>query len=137
MIVEECFKWAHQRKAFGKPLIELAVIRAKLAAMFQKVEAAQAYLENISTSSATLYDKSMELTRSRLSFFQLSKCATCRTLNKLMRSLVLSVSSRPSVLVALETSSTMLFKSSVVVLSLKEEVSFPSLSFCRCPSPSS
>lgn len=47
MVVEECFKWAHQRKAFGKPLIELAVIRAKLAAMFQKVEAAQAYLENI------------------------------------------------------------------------------------------
>ncbi|GAA6005841.1 hypothetical protein JCM11491_004030 [Sporobolomyces phaffii] len=47
MIVEECFKWAHQRKAFGKPLIELAVIRAKLAAMIQKVEAAQAYLENI------------------------------------------------------------------------------------------
>lgn len=54
MIVEECFKWAHQRKAFGKPLIELAVIRAKLAAMFQKVEAAQAYLENISTSCSTL-----------------------------------------------------------------------------------
>ncbi|GAA5935723.1 uncharacterized protein JCM15063_001782 [Sporobolomyces koalae] len=47
MIVEECFKWAHQRKAFGKPLIDLAVIRAKLAAMIQKVEAAQSYLENI------------------------------------------------------------------------------------------
>ncbi|GAA6063434.1 hypothetical protein JCM10212_002620 [Sporobolomyces blumeae] len=47
MVVEECFKWAHQRKAFGKPLIELAVIRAKLAAMIQKVEAAQAFVENI------------------------------------------------------------------------------------------
>ncbi|GAA5922485.1 hypothetical protein JCM1841_004926 [Sporobolomyces salmonicolor] len=47
MVVEECFKWAHQRKAFGKPLIDQAVIRAKLAAMFMKVEAAQAYLENI------------------------------------------------------------------------------------------
>jgi len=40
-----------------------------------------------------------------------------------MLSLVLSVSSRPSVLVVLETSSMMPFKSSVVVLSLKEEVS--------------
>ncbi|CEQ41852.1 SPOSA6832_03593 [Sporobolomyces salmonicolor] len=47
-LVLRCFKWAHQRKAFGKPLIDQAVIRAKLAAMFMKVEAAQAYLENIS-----------------------------------------------------------------------------------------
>ncbi len=46
-IVEECFKWAHQRKVFGKPLIEQAVIRAKFGNMFAKVEALQAYLEHI------------------------------------------------------------------------------------------
>jgi len=46
-IVEECFKWAHQRKVFGKPLIEQAVIRAKFANMFAKVEALQAYLEHV------------------------------------------------------------------------------------------
>lgn len=32
-IVEECFKWAHQRKVFGKALIEQPVIRAKFANM--------------------------------------------------------------------------------------------------------
>jgi len=46
-IVEECFKWAHQRMVFGKPLIEQAVIRAKFANMFAKVEALQAYLEHV------------------------------------------------------------------------------------------
>ncbi|KAL8286560.1 hypothetical protein RQP46_004577 [Phenoliferia psychrophenolica] len=46
-IVEECFKWAHQRKVFGKPLIDLAVIRAKLASMFAKIEACQTFLEHI------------------------------------------------------------------------------------------
>lgn len=48
-IVEECFKWAHLRKVFGKQLIEQPVIRAKFAAMFAKVEATQAMLEQIST----------------------------------------------------------------------------------------
>lgn len=47
LMVEECFKWAHQRIVFGKPLIEQAVIRAKFADMFAKVEAAQATLEHI------------------------------------------------------------------------------------------
>jgi len=46
-IVEECFKWAHQRKVFGKPLIEQAVIRQKFAGMFARVEACQAFLENV------------------------------------------------------------------------------------------
>ncbi|KAJ7650358.1 acyl-CoA dehydrogenase [Roridomyces roridus] len=47
MIVEECLKWASQRKVFGKPLTSQAVIRAKLAAMISRVESAQAWLENI------------------------------------------------------------------------------------------
>ena len=67
-IVEECFKWAHQRKGrsvsrgvkarkltsvslavFGKPLIDQPVIRQKFAHMFAKIEAVQAFLEHIST----------------------------------------------------------------------------------------
>jgi len=44
-IFEECLKWASLRKAFGKPLTDQPVIRAKLAAMFAKVEAGQAWLE--------------------------------------------------------------------------------------------
>ncbi|KAJ6619673.1 acyl-CoA dehydrogenase [Mycena sp. CBHHK59/15] len=47
MIVEECLKWATQRKVFGKPLTSQAVIRSKLAAMISRVESAQAWLENV------------------------------------------------------------------------------------------
>ncbi|KAJ7637697.1 peroxisomal acyl-CoA-dehydrogenase [Mycena polygramma] len=46
-IVEECLKWSAQRKAFGKPLNSLAVIRAKLAAMISRAESTQTWLENI------------------------------------------------------------------------------------------
>ncbi|OZJ03889.1 hypothetical protein BZG36_03959 [Bifiguratus adelaidae] len=47
LIVEECFKWANQRKIFGKRLIDQPVIRAKLAHMIANVEAIQNWLENI------------------------------------------------------------------------------------------
>lgn len=33
LTVEECFKWANQRKVFGKRLIDQPVIRHKLAKM--------------------------------------------------------------------------------------------------------
>ncbi|PCH42294.1 acyl-CoA dehydrogenase [Wolfiporia cocos MD-104 SS10] len=46
-VVEECLKWVNQRKAFGKPLSSQAVIRAKIAEMIARVEAGQAWLENI------------------------------------------------------------------------------------------
>eukprot|EP01059_Diplonema_ambulator_P011793 TRINITY_DN2182_c5_g6_i2.p2 TRINITY_DN2182_c5_g6~~TRINITY_DN2182_c5_g6_i2.p2 ORF type:complete len:521 (+),score=204.01 TRINITY_DN2182_c5_g6_i2:79-1641(+) len=46
-MVDECFKWVHQRKAFGKPLIAQPVVRFKLAGMIAKTEAAQNWLENI------------------------------------------------------------------------------------------
>lgn len=45
--VEECFKWASQRKVFGKPLINQAVIRQKLASMIARVEAVQSWLESV------------------------------------------------------------------------------------------
>ncbi|KAG6917018.1 hypothetical protein DXG01_004283 [Tephrocybe rancida] len=47
LIVEECLLWVNQRKAFGKPLHSLAVIRSKLAAMIARVESTQNWLENL------------------------------------------------------------------------------------------
>lgn len=46
-VTEECFKWAHQRKVFGKPLIQQPVIREKLGRMFARNEAVQNWMENI------------------------------------------------------------------------------------------
>jgi len=46
-VVEECLKWANQRKVFGKPLSSQAVVRNKLAHMIARVETAQTWLENI------------------------------------------------------------------------------------------
>jgi alkylation response protein AidB-like acyl-CoA dehydrogenase len=47
LVVEECFKWAVQRKVFGRPLIAQPVIRQKLAHMVSQVEAVQSWLENV------------------------------------------------------------------------------------------
>lgn len=46
-IVQECMLWAAQRKVFGKPLLSQPVIRQKLAHMISKVEAMQAWLEQV------------------------------------------------------------------------------------------
>lgn len=46
-IIERCLKWINQRKAFGKPLANQPVVRAKIAAMISRVEGIQAWLENI------------------------------------------------------------------------------------------
>jgi len=43
--IADCFKWAAQRMAFGKPLIEQPVLRQKLARMAGMVESAHALLE--------------------------------------------------------------------------------------------
>ncbi|KAI5449682.1 hypothetical protein NCC49_004143 [Naganishia albida] len=45
--VEECMKWACQRRVFGAPLIAQPVIRQKLAEMMAKCEAVQAWLEAV------------------------------------------------------------------------------------------
>ncbi|KAF7310093.1 Acyl-CoA dehydrogenase [Mycena indigotica] len=54
VVVEECLKWATQRKVFGKPLVSQAVIRSKLAAMISRVESAQAWIENITYQMANM-----------------------------------------------------------------------------------
>jgi alkylation response protein AidB-like acyl-CoA dehydrogenase len=45
--VSECYKWAIQRKAFGKRLIDQPVIRYKLAEMSAIVECLDAWLESV------------------------------------------------------------------------------------------
>ncbi|KAI8327085.1 acyl-CoA dehydrogenase/oxidase [Blakeslea trispora] len=47
ILVEECFKWAHQRKVFGKRLIDQPVIRFKLAKMIAAVESAHSWVESL------------------------------------------------------------------------------------------
>ncbi|KAJ3196967.1 hypothetical protein HK101_006828 [Irineochytrium annulatum] len=47
LVTEECFKWASQRKVFGKALIEQPVIRLKLGHMISEVEAIQSWVELI------------------------------------------------------------------------------------------
>ncbi|KAG8908341.1 hypothetical protein FRB99_007268 [Tulasnella sp. 403] len=61
--VEECFAWASQRQVFGKPLIEQAVVRAKLANMAARVESAQSWLENIThqMNNMSYKEQSMKL----------------------------------------------------------------------------
>lgn len=54
LITEECFKWATQRKVFGKPLIEQPVIRNKLAMMVSEVEAVHGWLETITYQMNTM-----------------------------------------------------------------------------------
>ncbi|KAI9275679.1 acyl-CoA dehydrogenase/oxidase [Phascolomyces articulosus] len=47
LAVEECFKWAMQRKVFGKRLIDQPVIRNKLAKMIASVESVHSWVENL------------------------------------------------------------------------------------------
>ncbi|PFH53074.1 hypothetical protein AMATHDRAFT_55444 [Amanita thiersii Skay4041] len=54
MIVEECMKWAAQRKVFGRPLNSQPIIRSKLAAMIIRIETAQAWLEHITYQMANM-----------------------------------------------------------------------------------
>ncbi|KAF8338967.1 acyl-CoA dehydrogenase/oxidase [Cantharellus anzutake] len=46
-VVDETLKWASQRIVFGKPLIEQAVVRHKIAHMISGVESSQTWLEHI------------------------------------------------------------------------------------------
>lgn len=46
-VVEECIKWANQRKVFGHKLIEQPVVRFKIADMIANVESIHSFMENI------------------------------------------------------------------------------------------
>lgn len=57
-MVEECFKWANQRVAFGKPLIQQPVIRLRLADMVCKTEACYSWFEQLTYQMCNLpYDQ--------------------------------------------------------------------------------
>lgn len=45
VVIEECFKWATQRKVFGQPLMAQSVIREKLGIMVAAVETVDAYAD--------------------------------------------------------------------------------------------
>lgn len=45
--LEEAFKWCHQRKVFGKNLINQPVVRGKLAEMVADLEAVTSWMENV------------------------------------------------------------------------------------------
>merc|ERR1712051_86853 len=47
VIIADCFKWANQRMAFGKPLLEQPVLRQKLARMAGMLESAHSMLESV------------------------------------------------------------------------------------------
>jgi len=72
LIVEECFKWAHQRYVFGKPLLEQAVIRAKLSKMVARVEAVQGWLENITYQMCHMdYKEQSSKLAGQIAFFKM------------------------------------------------------------------
>jgi alkylation response protein AidB-like acyl-CoA dehydrogenase/predicted heme/steroid binding protein len=52
--VAECYRWAYQRKAFGKRLIDQPVIRYKLAGMSAMVECLDAWLEHLTYQMDTM-----------------------------------------------------------------------------------
>jgi len=58
---EETFKWAMQRKVFGKPLIEQAVIREKLAQMFAGVETCTQMLYDITYNMNSMGSQGAEV----------------------------------------------------------------------------
>lgn len=60
-VVEECFKWAHQRKVFNRRLIDQPVIRQKLGHMISQVEAAQSWIEALTYQMTTMSYKEQTL----------------------------------------------------------------------------
>ncbi|KAI8913386.1 acyl-CoA dehydrogenase/oxidase [Gorgonomyces haynaldii] len=61
LITQESFKWANQRKVFGKKLLEQAVIRFKLANMISQIEGLQNWIENLTHQMNTMPPKEQAL----------------------------------------------------------------------------
>mmetsp|Transcript_43529 Transcript_43529/g.109857 ORF Transcript_43529/g.109857 Transcript_43529/m.109857 type:complete len:528 (-) Transcript_43529:14-1597(-) len=53
-IASECFRWAMQRRVFGKRLVDLPVVRQKLANMISKVEGTHNWLEGMTYQMKTM-----------------------------------------------------------------------------------
>lgn len=79
VITEECFKWASQRKVFGKQLIAEPVIRQKLARMIMLTESAQAWLEQITEQMCQMdYQQQSKLLAGRIALLKTfgTRCET-------------------------------------------------------------
>jgi alkylation response protein AidB-like acyl-CoA dehydrogenase len=73
------FRWANQRKVFGKPLIEQAVIRHKLAAMIARVESVQHWLENITYQMCRMnYAQQSDLLAGQIGFLKMHATRTAQ-----------------------------------------------------------
>ena len=53
-IVSEVFKWCHQRRAFGRSLLDQPVVRQSLAKMVADLESVQAWFEQITYARTTM-----------------------------------------------------------------------------------
>jgi len=53
-VIEQTLKWAHQRKAFGKRLIDQPVVRSKLAHSIAELESVQNWYENVTYQMSKL-----------------------------------------------------------------------------------
>merc|ERR1719199_1833117 len=76
MATEEVFKWAMQRKVFGKPLVEQPVIREKLAQMFAGIEAGSAMINEVTHAMNTLGSQSAEI-GGRIALLKFLTTRTC------------------------------------------------------------
>jgi alkylation response protein AidB-like acyl-CoA dehydrogenase len=57
LMVEQCFRWANLREAFGKNLISQPVIRNKLAHMVAQVESLDSWVENVTFQMTKMTEK--------------------------------------------------------------------------------
>lgn len=72
-------RWAHQRKVFGKPLLEQAVIRSKLASMIARVESVQNWAENVTYQMCNMnYAQQSEHLAGQIAFLKMYATRTAQ-----------------------------------------------------------
>ncbi|KAH9919351.1 peroxisomal acyl-CoA-dehydrogenase [Amylocystis lapponica] len=77
-VTAECMLWINQRKAFGKPLSSLAVIRNKMAGIIARTESVQNWLENITYQMCNMtYKQQSNRLAGQLAFLKMysTRCA--------------------------------------------------------------
>lgn len=72
-------RWANQRRVFGKPLLEQAVIRSKLAGMIARVESVQNWLENVTYQMCNMnYAQQSDLLAGQIGFLKMHATRTAQ-----------------------------------------------------------
>jgi len=78
LVIEECFKWANQRKVFGKNLLSQPVIREKLAHMVAQVESCHNWLENITYQMTKMsYNEQVRYLAGPISLLKITMYTCC------------------------------------------------------------